>query len=140
VTESNQVNAIIRKHLGPMGHFVRIESMTELGIPDWNYAFRGSEGWLEAKLIPPSRRCPETVTRYQIMWGERRVAAGGRWHLLGLEPRTRTWMLFDVGQARAWFDGLDHDLVIEAIGPFPTREIALALAPRRNMLVRGSTE
>ena len=140
MTESNQVNAAIRHHLGPLGHWVRIESSTEMGIPDWNYALRHGEGWLEAKLIPPSRRCPPTVTREQIMWAERRFTAGGRWHLLGLEPRTRTWMLFTVAQARAWFEDRDHDLVVEATGSFPTREIALALAPRRNMLVRGSTK
>jgi len=114
----------------------------EGGIPDWHYTMLrgGVSGWLEDKLIPPSRRCPAIFTIDQILWGEAEVAAGGRWHLLGLESRTRTWMLFDVIQARAWFDGLDYDLVVEARGPFPTKEIALALTPRRNILIQGSME
>lgn len=130
MTESNQVNGAVRRHLGPLGHWVRIESATELGIPDWSYALRHGEGWLEAKLVPPSRRCPPTVTREQIMWAERRTAAGGRWHLLGLEPRTRTWLLLDAPQARAWFDGGPLEATIETTGLFPTKPIALALTGR----------
>ena len=140
MTEANQIDAAVRHHLGPLGRWVRMPPGFEGGVPDWHWTMRGRSGWLEDKLVPASRRCPGTFTREQLMWAEAEVAAGGRWHLLGLEPRTRTWMLFDVGQARAWFDDRDHDLVLEATGPFPTREIALALAPRRNMLLRGSTE
>lgn len=106
-------------------------SATDAGVPDWYYVLRGTPGWLEDKLIPPSRRCPDTFTREQLMWGEAEVAAGGRWHLLGLEPRTRTWLLFNAAQARAWFDGEDYDLTVEATGLFPTKAIALALVPRQ---------
>ena len=138
MTEISQINSIVRRHLAPLGRFIRMESSIIVGLPDWYYVLRGQSGWIEAKLVPPSKRCPSHFTLDQILWGEAEVAAGGRWHLLGLEPRTRAWMLFDVGQARAWFDGENHDLVAEATGPFPTREIALALAPRRHTLVRGS--
>lgn len=141
MTEANQIDAAVRTHLGPYGHWVRIPPGFEAGLPDWHYTMLrgGISGWIEDKLIPASRRCPALFTIDQLLWGEAEVAAGGRWHLLGLEPRTRTWMLFNAAQARAWFEDRDHDLVVETTGSFPTREIALALAPRK-ILVRGSTE
>ncbi len=132
MTEANQVDAAVRRHLGHLGRWQRMTHATEPGWPDWRYIMRGQQGWLEDKLIPPSRRCPATFTRDQILWGEAEIAAGGRWHLLGLEPRTRTWMLFNAAQARRWFDDLDHDLVVEAVGLFPTKALVLALAPRRS--------
>jgi hypothetical protein len=131
MTEVNQIDAAVKHHLSPYGRFVRMQSAIDAGVPDFHYAMCGTSGWLEDKLIPASRRCPNAFTLDQLLWGEAEVAAGGRWHLLGLEPRTRTWMLFNVAQARRWFGGLDHDLVIEAAGPFPTKAIALALAPRK---------
>ena len=130
MTEATQVDDAVRRHLGPLGHFKRVTHATEAGWPDWCYTMRGISGWLEDKLIPPSRRCPSLFTLDQLLWGEAEVAAGGRWHLLGLEPRTRTWLLFNAQQARAWFDGLNHDYMVEAAGPFPMKAIALALAPR----------
>ena len=136
MTEANQVDAAVRRHLGPLGRWIRMQSAIDAGVPDWHYTMLrgGVSGWLEDKLIPPSRRCPGTVTLDQILWGEAEVAAGGRWHLLGLEPRTRTWLLMTSGQARAWFDGGPLAAVIESTGRFPTREIALALAPRRQLV------
>jgi hypothetical protein len=131
VTEANQVDAAVRRHLGPLGRFKRVTHATEPGWPDWHYVCRGQQGWLEDKLIPPSCRCPGTFTLDQLIWGEAEAAAGGRWHLLGLEPRSRTWLLFNAHQARRWYDGLDHDLTVEATGLFPTKELVLALAPRR---------
>jgi hypothetical protein len=130
VTEANQVDAAVKRYLGPLGRFKRVMH-PEPGWPDFHYCLRGQSGWLEDKLIPPSRRCPETFTLDQLLWGEAEVAAGGRWHLLGLEVRTRTWMLFNSIQARNWYDGKDYDLTVEAQGVFPMKAIALALAPRR---------
>lgn len=139
MTERNQVNEMVKRHLGPLGRFVRIENPINPGTPDWHYVLRGVSGWLEDKLIPPSRRCPGAFTLDQLLWGEAETAARGRWHLLGLEPRTRTWMLFDAAQARAWYENRDHDLVVEETGPFPTKAIAQALAPwRRPVTIVGS--
>jgi hypothetical protein len=132
MTEANQIDAAVRTHLGVLGRFKRVTHATEPGWPDFYYVLRGISGWLEDKLVPPSRRCPPTFTLDQLLWGEAEVAAGGRWHLLGLEPRTRTWMLFNVAQARAWFENEDHDLVVEEAGPFPTKALVLALSPRRS--------
>ena len=133
MTEATQVDDAVRRHLGPLGHFKRVTHATEAGWPDFHFVLRGQQGWLEDKLIPPSRRCPSTFTLDQLRWGEAEVAAGGSWHLLGLEPRTRTWMLFNVVQAGMWFAGRDgYGLVVEATGVFPTKELVLALAPRRS--------
>jgi hypothetical protein len=131
MTEVNQVDAAVRRHLGPLGRFKRVTHATEAGWPDWHWAMRGRSGWLEDKLIPPSRRCPGAFTLDQITWGEEEVRAGGSWHLLGLEPRTRTWLLVTVGHARIWFDGGPLNAEVEETGVFPTKAIALALAPRR---------
>lgn len=141
MTESNQVDAAVRRYLGPLGRWVRMQSAIDVGVPDFHWTMRRTSGWIEDKLISPSRRCPAHFTVDQLLWGEAEVAAGGSWHLLCLEPRTRTWLLLSAAQARAWFDGAPLTATIEVTGPFPTKAIALTLAPRRStILIQGSME
>lgn len=130
MTEATQVDAAVRRHLGPLGRFRRVTHAVDPGWPDFYYVVRGTSGWLEDKLIPPSLRCPAKFTLDQLLWAEEEIAAGGRWHLLGLETRSRTWYLLNARQAREWFDGGGLTAAVVARGTFPTREIALALAPR----------
>jgi len=130
MTEATQVNGAIRSHLGPLGLFIRMEHAFDVGVADWYYQLRGAMGWIEAKLIVKSGRRPDHFTREQLMWGEAIVAHGGRWHLLGLRD-PQTWVLYDAYQARAWFDNKENKPLVSYNGSFPTRLIALALAPRR---------
>lgn len=128
MTEATQVDAAVRRNLGPLGRWKRV-THPEPGWPDWAWTMRGKSGWVEDKLIPPSRRCPPKFTLDQLVWAEDEARAGGSWHLLGLEPQSRTWFLLTVGQAREWFDGGELTALVIARGVFPTKEIALTLAP-----------
>lgn len=129
MTEATQVNAVIRRYLGPYGRFIRVEMAITVGVPDWYYRCRGSGGWIEAKLIPKSGRCPATFTRDQLMWGEAETQAGGRWYLLGLrEPRT--WVLYDAKRAREWFEGIDPTPLLTIDGVFQARDVLDVIAPR----------
>lgn len=133
MTEATQVNAAVRTHLGPLGRFLRFEHAHDNGWPDWYYVLRGTAGWVEAKLIPPSGRPPKHFTKSQLMWGEDEVNAGGRWHLLGLrlDGKLREWVVYDTLAARRWFDTTEPCPSFVARGPFPTRELVELLAPRR---------
>ena len=129
MTEATQVNAAIRTHLGPLGRFQRVEHAIEVGWPDWRYLCRGVQGWIEAKLIPRSGRCPETFTLDQLRWGEEEVRWGGAWFLLGLRA-PRTWVLYDAMGARGWFDRRSNaEPLLEVAGPFP-RDAVLHLLTR----------
>ena len=130
MTEASQVNAAIRHNLGPLGRFQRVEHAIEVGWPDWRYLCRGSTGWIEAKLIPKSGRCPPAFTLDQLLWGEDEVKHGGRWYLFGLRA-PRTWVLYDAPRARAWFNGLMPRPLLELVGPFPTKAVLDIIAPRR---------
>ena len=131
MTEATQVNGAVRHHLGPYGRFVRVEDAFTVGVPDWYYRCRGSSGWLEAKLVPRSGRCPPAFTREQLMWGEAEATAGGSWFLLGLRD-PRVWLLYDAARAREWFDRVGNRPLLELTGKFPTREVLDLIAPRRS--------
>lgn len=129
MTEATQVNNAIREHLGALGRFKRMEHLIEVGWPDWYYRCRGISGWIEAKLIPRSGRCPALFTLDQLLWGEEEARWGGSWFLLGLrEPRT--WVMYDASSARAWFDNTGNHPILEVDGKFPTKEIINLIAPR----------
>lgn len=49
------------------------------------------------------------------------------WFLLGLQPRSRTWFLFDPAGARALLDELVPAPVLMEVGAFPTLKIWRAL-------------
>jgi len=126
VTEASQVNDAIRRHLGPLGLFRRVEVATSLGWPDWYYRLHGVAGWLEAKIFTASLR-PRKLTLEQVMWGEEEVRARGRWTLFGIEPRSRTWLAFDAPGARSLCDGAEATPTLRAVGPFPLKELARLL-------------
>jgi len=129
VTEGNQIHSNVRRHLGPIGLWLRFEDRFQLGVPDWHYVARGRTGWLEAKVIQANGACPSHFTRDQLMWGEAYAAAGGLWHLLGLVlAKTPSWRLYDVRGARAWFEGGDGEL-FDISGRLPTREVLDQVAP-----------
>jgi hypothetical protein len=82
-----------REHLGPLGRLVRIESSTELGIPDICYLIRRYPahkaiapvcGWLELKHVPEWPKRPTTTFRIdkltldQVNWATHWALAGGR--------------------------------------------------------------
>lgn len=129
MTEANQVNGAIRAHLGPLGLFRRCEHAYDVGWPDWWYALRGTSGWIEAKLIPATGQCPDHFTLDQIFWAEKTVAHGVPWFLLGLRA-PRSWVLYDVGSARKWFDGIENLPIFDIPGKFPTAEVVRVIAPR----------
>lgn len=134
MTEATQVNVAIRRHLGPLGRFVRLEGAIGQGWPDWHYVLRGASGWIEAKLIPPSGAPPAHLTREQVMWAHEEFMAGGRWTLVGLrlKGREREWLAYGPIAAWNWYEAqapAEPDL--RAAGAFPTRELVELLAPRR---------
>jgi hypothetical protein len=55
-------------------HFTRIESHTELGIPDVNACHNGQEVWLELKA---NSRKDLGLSKYQIVWMKKRIKHGG---------------------------------------------------------------
>ena len=55
-------------------HFTRIESHTELGIPDVNACHNGQEVWLELKA---NTRKDLGLSKYQIVWMKKRIKHGG---------------------------------------------------------------
>lgn len=79
-----------RNHLGPLGRLVRIETPTELGVPDICYLLRRYPkvdpvcGWLELKHVPEWPKRPGTVFRIdkltleQVNWHTHWALAGGR--------------------------------------------------------------
>lgn len=128
MTERSQINAAVRRHLGPLGFWERVESPITPGLPDWHYFMRLREGWLEDKLVPETRRCPKKFTLDQLLWAKRYVSFGGLWHLLGLTP-SRTWLLFDYPAADRWFHSGECAPVLAVRGAFPTGELMARLAP-----------
>lgn len=59
-------------------HWQAIESgLTGGGIPDANYCYAGTEGWLEYKLSVTFPRLSYPLVPDQIGWHERRHRAGG---------------------------------------------------------------
>ena len=55
-------------------HFTRIESHTELGIPDVNACHNGQEVWLELKA---NSRKDLGLSKYQVVWMKKRIKHGG---------------------------------------------------------------
>jgi len=150
VTEASQVRAALRRHLGPhlrLVPFSEPQAVRRTGVPDHYWigkagALRGVSGWIESKLIPANGAAPEHFTLEQEMWGREEVAAGGRWHLLGLvESRPARWVLYDAPRGRAWREGIANDPLLAVSGRFPTREILRefggALAERERRAVRA---
>jgi hypothetical protein len=138
VTESSQVHAVARRALAPYGIYERIDTPISAGLPDVHYVLRKCAGWVEEKVIPPSGACPDHFTLDQLLWAERYVAAGGRWHLLGLReghrpteraPSERQWWLLDAASARRWFDGYDPQPTVLGGPHFPKRAVLDAIAP-----------
>lgn len=110
-----------------------MEHALDSGWPDWYYVMRRQPGWLEAKIAPESGRPPDHLTVEQVMWAEEEVRWGGRWHLLALRQRSRTWLLYDAPGARAWLGGQGEPL-LAVRRAFPTKEIMDWLAPSLNHL------
>ncbi len=66
---------IFQKYL-PEFHWQSVETFsTGRGVPDLNYCFRGTEGWIELKRRVGNR---VALSPEQIAWIERRGRAGGR--------------------------------------------------------------
>ncbi len=141
MTETNQVHDVAKRHLAPYGRWDRVDNAAHLGWPDVDYTLFGVHGYCEEKIIPASGRCPDHFTLEQLMWGEREVALGGRWFLLGRQAmahnRIATWILYDAPGARVWFEGDAERWLFRTIGDFPTRQVLDRLAPRE--LRRGLT-
>ena len=132
MTEASQVRAQLRSHVGPLLRLVATSAPVAVAnsdVPDHHWCGRGASGWIESKLIPASGRRPDHFTLGQLMWGEEEVAAGGRWHLLGLvQSAPARWVLYDTVGARAWFEGAADDRWLFSVsGRFPTRELLRAL-------------
>jgi hypothetical protein len=56
-------------------HGEEIDISDSPGIPDFNYAWYGSEGWIEFKFLKKGRA---KIRPKQTRWFRNRVAAGGR--------------------------------------------------------------
>jgi len=129
VTERNQVWRAARPHLAPYGHFVRIESSTDVGIPDLFYTVGGHSGWIENKMFSHEGRAPSHLTLEQILWGEEEVRAGGSWHLFG--KCDNIWLLYDVYNARILLEGGTPSPTFRVVGGFPLQELlGVIIAPR----------
>lgn len=136
MTERAQVWVAVRPHLAPYGHFTRIESPTETGIPDVAYTVRGVSGWFENKLFDRGlARCPTHLTLAQVMWGEDEARAGGLWHLLG--KHKDVWILHDIAGARALLEGETPLPILTQAGRFPLMEMLAAIAPPDRRRVPG---
>lgn len=127
MTEASQINDAVRRHLGPLGLWRRMEHSFDVGWPDWYYRMRRRSGWLEAKLLTGAG-----LTREQLDWAEEEARWGGLWHALGYHPGKRAWALFDLTGAWRWFEGVaaKEAAVLWTTGPFPQRELIERLAPR----------
>lgn len=67
--------ASIFKNKLPHIHFQSVETWsTGQGVPDVNYCFEGSEGWIELKKTEAIK---VNISPEQIAWAERRIRAGG---------------------------------------------------------------
>lgn len=125
MTEATQVNEAIRRNLGPLGRFRRVEHAIDAGWPDWYYRTRVNlaSGWIEAKLLEPGG-WPRKLTLAQVAWAEEETTYGGRCFLLALQPRNRAWFLYDPAGARALYERrVDVPPLVTALGAFPTKEI-----------------
>lgn len=77
IRKENATRVTVRKLLNSPAaaacHFSWVESgATSPGIPDLNYCFGGTEGWLELKCMPNIE-----VRAAQVEWIEKRIQAGG---------------------------------------------------------------
>jgi hypothetical protein len=136
VTERNQVNVTARRFYKPYGRWERLESRIGVGWPDQYYVLRGVSGWVESKLIPASGARPKEFTLDQLIWGELEVAAGGRWHLLGLrQSEPAEWWLLDPVLARLWYEGEPCEPLVRISGRFPLRETLDYLAPLKKRAI-----
>jgi hypothetical protein len=93
-----QLRQLFQKHL-PSFHWQSIETWsTGRGVPDANYCYAGSEGWIEMKRAV-GWRCK--IEPEQIAWLERRARAGGRVFIAvrRIKPPQTFW-LFHGNQAR----------------------------------------
>jgi hypothetical protein len=82
------------------GHFVRIENMVGVGMPDVSYCIEGHEGFIENKWRASWPRDPGDVvtldhfTPQQRIWIRQRCAAKGRVYvLLEVERPVRQYLL-----------------------------------------------
>lgn len=67
---------IYRQYL-PHVHWTSIESaMTQVGIPDTNYCYKGNEGWIENKYVKKGDRV--LMQPGQPGWIEQRARVGGK--------------------------------------------------------------
>lgn len=122
MSEKNEVWGAMRDHVTPYGHFTRIESSTEAGIPDLAYTVNGRSGWIENKVFKREGLAPKHLTLEQIRWGEAEVRAGGTWHLLVRAPKS-VWLLYDIAAAAALIRGESPSPRLRHVGPFPTIEL-----------------
>lgn len=64
------------------GDVLRVESLTENGIPDINVCIMGMEAWIESKV---AHRGIILLRKEQYAWGMRRHHAGGTVAILALD-------------------------------------------------------
>lgn len=131
MTEATQVWHQLRDKLTPFGRLERCEHAFASGWPDVYYNLRRVSGWLELKLAPASGRCPEHLTREQVLWGCEEERAGGHWYLL-VKLGDGTWVLLTAGQANSWQLGGNLAYVeplLQRSGPFPWRAVLDVIAP-----------
>ena len=109
-------------------HFTRIESHTELGIPDVNACHNGQEVWLELKA---NTRKDLGLSKYQIVWMKKRIKHGGNVWIANRPLLDKTLRFYDprtidpgsltsVHEQPALVLGsrsIDWDLVMETLFP-----------------------
>jgi hypothetical protein len=94
------LSKMLMKKMKPFGHFVRIENMTGVGMPDVSYCVEGHEGFIENKWRERWPAKPSDVvtldhfTPQQRIWIRSRCAAKGKvWVLLEVEKPVASYFL-----------------------------------------------
>jgi hypothetical protein len=69
------LRALLRKHL-PQMHWTTVETgMTQAGVPDSEFCYRGVQGWIECKA---TRGYAVRFAPFQLGWHLQRARQGGR--------------------------------------------------------------
>lgn len=105
MTEAKLTSQVRKLLKGPNRYTLRVETTTELGVPDLYYNLHGGTGWVELKWkrVWPSRAATTVklphYTDQQRRWLMREGRCGGRaWLLLQVDT---DYLLFDWRAAQA---------------------------------------
>jgi hypothetical protein len=105
IVRENMIWASMKNAKNPSLDLVRIESWNMLGIPDINGCFRGTEFWIESKVLHGPKN--KVVFRpFQVPWLLRRRHAGGRAYVFGINE-DKTIKVYDGIDAIALEEGAD---------------------------------